>query len=142
MELQAAIDHWQRSNPNAKFLFRPYGKSEPQDATSASDESDEEEGIFAKSDGVYCGCGGIDEDQALKAGSSTKQLLFIHQEEWQRDLLRKFGEYSMIDATYRTTMYDIALFFIVVPTNVGYTVVATFCVQSEGAADISEGLEV
>ena len=48
----------------------------------------------------------------------------------------------MIDATYWTTMYVIALFFIVVPTNVGYTVVATFCVQSEGAADIAEALEV
>ena len=48
----------------------------------------------------------------------------------------------MIDATYRTTMYDIALFFVVVPTNVGYTVAAEFCVQSEGAADITEALKV
>ena len=48
----------------------------------------------------------------------------------------------MIDATYRTTMYGIALFFGVVPTNVGYTVAAEFCVQSEGAVDITEALKV
>ena len=48
----------------------------------------------------------------------------------------------MIDATYRTTMYDVALFFLVVPTNVGYTAVAEFCVQSEGAIEIGEALKV
>ena len=44
----------------------------------------------------------------------------------------------MIDATYRTTMYDIALFFMVVPTNVSYTVVVDFCLQSERAVQIAE----
>ena len=44
----------------------------------------------------------------------------------------------MIDATYRTTMYDTALFFIVVQTNVGYTVEAEFCPQNEGAVEIAE----
>ena len=48
----------------------------------------------------------------------------------------------MLDATYRTTKYDVALFFLVVPTNVGFTVAAEFCVQSEGAAEIAEALEV
>ena len=48
----------------------------------------------------------------------------------------------MIDATYRTTKYDIPLFFLVVPTNVGYVVAAEFCVQSEGADDITEALKV
>ena len=47
-----------------------------------------------------------------------------------------------MDATYRTTRYDIPLFFLVVPTNVGYTVVAEFCVQSERAEDIAEAAQV
>ena len=37
----------------------------------------------------------------------------------------------MIDAMYKTTKYDLALFFICVKTNVGYSVVAGFVVQSE-----------
>ena len=48
----------------------------------------------------------------------------------------------MIDATYRTTKYNIPLFFLVVPTNIGYTVAAEFCLQSEGAGDIAEALKV
>jgi len=33
---------------------------------------------------------------------------------------------SLIDATYKTTRYDLALFFIAVRTNVGYIIVAEF----------------
>ena len=47
---------------------------------------------------------------------------------------------SLIDATYKTTKYDLALFFICVKTNVGYSVVAEFVVQSETAESISEAL--
>ena len=38
---------------------------------------------------------------------------------------------SLIDATYKTTKYDLPLFFVTVRTNVGYKVVAHFIVQSE-----------
>ena len=47
---------------------------------------------------------------------------------------------SLIDATYKTTKYDLALFFICVKTNVGYSVVAEFVIQSETAESISEAL--
>ena len=46
----------------------------------------------------------------------------------------------MIDATYKTTRYDLALFFICVRTNVGYTIVAEFITQSETAEHILEAL--
>ena len=48
---------------------------------------------------------------------------------------RKIWQYtiSLIDATYKTTKYDLALFFICVKTNVGYSVVAEFVIQSETA---------
>ena len=36
-------------------------------------------------------------------------------------------------------MYDTALLFIVVQTNVGYTVEAEFCLQNEGAVEIDYG---
>ena len=47
---------------------------------------------------------------------------------------------NLIEATYKTTKYDLALFFICVKTNVGYSVVAEFVVQSETAESISEAL--
>ena len=54
-------------------------------------------------------------------------------------MLCKYGsDMTMIDATYRTTKYNIPLFFLVVPTNIGYTVAAEFWLQSEGAGDIAE----
>ena len=36
-----------------------------------------------------------------------------------------------MDATYKTTKYSVPLFFLCVKTNVNYTVVAEFVVQSE-----------
>ncbi len=41
---------------------------------------------------------------------------------------------NLIDATYKTTKYDLALFFI------GYSVVAEFVVQSETSENIREAL--
>ena len=69
-----------------------------------------------------------------------KTLLWIHQSKWQQLLARYVNTISLIDATYKTTKYDLALFFICVKTNVGYSVVAEFVVQSETAESISEAL--
>ena len=68
-------------------------------------------------------------------------MLYVHQEKWQRELLQKYGEtIGMIDPTYKTTRYDLALFFICVQTNVGYMAVAEFITQSETAEHILEAL--
>ena len=68
-------------------------------------------------------------------------MLYVHQEKWQQELLQKYGKtIAMIDATYKTTRYDLALFFICVRTNVGYMVVAEFITQSETAEHILEAL--
>ena len=40
-------------------------------------------------------------------------LLLVHRKQWQKDLLRKYGnDICLIDATYKTTRYDIALSFV------------------------------
>ena len=49
---------------------------------------------------------------------------------------------TLIDATYKTTLYDAPLFFVTVHTNVGYTVAAEFIVQSETSKDIEEPLGI
>ena len=59
-------------------------------------------------------------------------MLWVHQEPWQQQLMLKYGNIiSLMDATYKTTQYDLPLFFISVRTNTGYCVVAEFIVQSE-----------
>ena len=47
-----------------------------------------------------------------------------------------------MDATYKTTKYELALFFVAVKTNVGYTAVADFVLQSETAEQIAEALKI
>ena len=47
-----------------------------------------------------------------------------------------------MDATYRTTRYELPLFFLVVKTNVNYAVVGVFVIQNETTADIIEALQL
>ena len=55
----------------------------------------------------------------------------------------KYGNIiTLIDATYKTTKYDLALFFLCVRTNVNYVVVAEFIVQSESANEIADALNI
>ena len=55
----------------------------------------------------------------------------------------KYGNtISLIDATYKTTRYDLPLFFICVRTNVGYCVVAEFVIQDETTQQILETLAI
>ncbi len=54
----------------------------------------------------------------------------------------KYGNtISLMDATYKTTKYELALFFVAVKTNVGYTAVADFVLQSETAEQIREAFQ-
>ena len=85
-------------------------------------------------------------DSEMPQTSSTdsmQSLLWVHQEKWQKELLVKYGNtITLIDTTYKTTKYDLALFFLCVPTNVNYSVVAEFVTQSETAENIAEALSV
>ena len=46
----------------------------------------------------------------------------------------------LLDVTYKTTQYELPLFFLCVKTNVRYSVVVEFVVQSESTDDIQEAL--
>ena len=57
----------------------------------------------------------------------------------KKRLLARYGsKLALMDATYRTTMYAIPLFFICAHTYVGYKVVAEFMCQTESQASIGE----
>lgn len=65
---------------------------------------------------------GADDNPSVSYADQYEQtLLWVHQTEWQKQLLNRYGNtISLIDATYKTTKYDLALFFICVHTNVGW----------------------
>ena len=46
----------------------------------------------------------------------------------------------LLDATYRYCLYDVPLYQLCVPTNVGYFVVATFITEFETAECVTEAL--
>jgi len=71
------------------------------------------------------------------------RVFYVSTKKSERDLLAKFGNtITLIDATYKTTKYEISLFFLSVKTNVGYMVVAEFIISSESAEEIAEALSV
>jgi len=48
-----------------------------------------------------------------------KPFLYVHQDQWQKDLLLRYGNLlTLMDATYKITKYSIPLFFLCVKTNV------------------------
>ena len=68
--------------------------------------------------------------------------MYIQQEDWQKELLVRYGNtVTLMDATYKTTKYIMPLFFVCVKTNVSYSV-AEFIIQSETAEYIREALSV
>ena len=80
-----------------------------------------------------------DDQQAL----FSQTLLYVHQEQWQQHLLRRYrNTIVLIDATYKTTKYELPMFFVTVKTNVGYTPIADFVVQSETGDQIGEALKI
>jgi len=84
-----------------------------------------------------------DSDVPLTSARSRKGLLFCHQTQWQQHLLCRYGhEICLLDATYKTSRYALPLFFACVRTNVNYSVVASFIVQSEDSFCIAEALQI
>ena len=66
-----------------------------------------------------------DDKKSVKSEDTNDQkLLFVHQEKWQRNLLKKYGtDLCLMDATYKTTKYALPLFLVAVKTNSGYSIV-------------------
>ena len=107
--LRLKIDEW-KVDQNSSLCFRPYAVKE----SSLKDDTEFPE--------------------------LQQKLLWVHQTKWQGEMLVKYGNtMTLIDATYKTTLYDVPLFFVTVRTN---TVAAEFIVQSETNEDIEEALGI
>lgn len=144
--IKLKLENWKAIDPESNHFFRPYllkekENCEPpqhqQQSGTPSGQTGETSGRFTGNDGIHCNLPTTDSSQY------EQTLLWVHQTEWQKQLLSRYGNtISLIDATYKTTQYDLALFFICVRTNVGYSVVAEFILQSETAESILEALEI
>ena len=107
------IEEWKKQNPQSSFFFRTFCTVPP-----------------AEIDDKTC-------------SEQEDTLMYIQQEDWQKELLIRYGNtVTLMDATYKTTKYSIPLFFVCVKTNVSYSVVAEFIIQSETAEYIREALSV
>ena len=131
------IKQWQNLDTDSTHFFRPYVKKADHQEKQGPTEP-VEEGIEKH----YVGNDGIDVTVAITDdGTYDQPLMWVHQTGWQKELLSRYGNtISLIDATYKTTRYELALFFICVKTNVGYSVVAEFVGQSETSNNINEAL--
>ena len=82
-----------------------------------------------------------DDQIAYEKIVTSERLLFVHQTKEQRQLLKRYGNHlGLLDATWKTTQYEIPLFFLVVKTNDIYQVAASFVVQDETGVCIAEAL--
>ena len=54
----------------------------------------------------------------------------------------RYPRLVLMDATYKTCKLALPLFFLVVKTNVGYSVIAKFVIQHEGMKSIAEALGI
>ena len=85
----------------------------------------------------------VDEEVITTVEKQQERLLFIHQTVWQSRLLSRYGqELAFLDATHKTTKYSFPLFFVAVKTNVDYIIVASFIVQDETTASITEASSI
>lgn len=123
--LEVKIEEWKKENPSDNFFFRPYVLSSS-DVTETGSTGEEESDIVT-----------------LREQEFSKSLILVHQTQWQRELLQKYGgDICLLDATYKTTRYALPLFFLCVKTNVDYCVVGSFVVQHENADCICEALRI
>ena len=141
--LRLKIKEWEANDPESTFFFRPYvtveAKSEPPPSAKVPEVEKKTEMKHMKG---FQGNSGEDNDWSEVLGSHEQCSLYVHQTQWQKKMLERYGNnISLIDATYKTTRYDLALFFICVRTNVGYSVVSEFITQAETAEHISEALQ-
>ena len=130
VNLEKKIEEWKKECQRDSFYYRKYSEIKPdcdlyQQLGKLKDDAD------------------VTDDISIKLITSSNRLLFIYQSEWQKKLLRSYGnELSMLDATYKTTRYSLPLFFLLVKTNTDYQVVASFVVQDEIQASIAVALQM
>ena len=141
--VQLKIEQWKSLYPDDTHFFRPYIQKEASESIAASSdvtpiEREGNQGSFIGNDGA-----GDAYSSSGIPNNCEQSLLWVHQTQWQQQLLNRYGnEICLLDATYKTTRYELPLFFVCVRTNCGYSVIAEFIVQSEDSEHIREAINI
>ena len=130
--LEFKIKEWEKESPDDKFFFRPYTHTNAIGNDHCIENCDDEENDSHDNDIVE-----------IKQQEQSKNILLVHQTQWQRELFEKYGgDICLLDATYKTSRYALPMFFMCVKTNVDYCVVASFVIQQENTDSIWEALRI
>lgn len=134
LQVEKKIDEWKLTDPNAKFFFRKSTENNIQQTVLKFEVKAEEQGFPDTED--------FEGNNTQEITSSQETFLFIHQNVQQQELLKRYRDMVLLDATYRTTKYALPLFLLVVRTNVGYKPIAEFICENETTAAITEALNI
>ena len=145
--LKLKLQKWKEDIPTQSAFYRPYVKVENEEQSNPPFEDFDHKPPEEPKLGVFNGNNGGADQTAhpsfMESIVCSQKFLLVLQEEWQKKLLQRYGNtICLIDATYKTTQYELPLFFICVKTNVGYIIVAEFIVQSEESDNIREAIEI
>lgn len=78
-----------------------------------------------------------------RADPVNEPLLFVHQNSHQKRIMRLYGnEISVIDSTYKTCRYDVALYTLCCPTGSGYQTIGEIVCSRDDSDSIALGLKV
>ena len=133
--LKLKLQEWESSHPDSTFYFRLHVTKDKQPPT----ENDKHFTLQHR---------GADFTSAPETVVMHNNLnkhfsRFIKPSGKRKWYIAKYrNTMTLLDATYKTTMYDLALFFVTVQTNAGYTVAAEFLVHSETNEQIEEALNI
>ena len=143
--LRLKILQWKKDKTDSLFYFRPY-KTKQNEAEKEAPPPGTQSVKTPSNSGRFNGNSSLEESmsQHIDTDEFEETLLYVHQGKWQRELMQWYANnMTLLDATYKTTKYDLSLFFLCVKTNVGYSVVAEFVIQPETTQhNISEALAV
>ena len=141
------IHIWKQENCSMEIFFRPKStEAVNHDNTKDNIEVKEQEMKFKNEDSVNNDDrseSDIEEEEEqemkFKNEGSVHSLLFVYQTKWQRRIFQRYvGEMLLLDATYKTTLYILSLFFLVFKINVDYQIVGTFITENETKRAIKE----
>lgn len=134
--LEKKTDEWKLADPSAKFFFRKCTENNSDQTILKFELKTGDKGFPASEDSD------LDDKDSQEMTLTQETFLFIHQNVQQQELLKRYGDMVLLDATYRTTKYALPLFLVVVRTNVGYKPIAEFICENETTAAITEALNI
>ena len=112
--VQLKIEQWKSLYPDDTHFFRPYIQKQAAESIATSSDVTSREREREKNQGSFIGNDGVGDAYSSSdiPNNCEQSLLWVHQTQWQQQLLNRYGnEICLLDATYKTTCYELPLLF-------------------------------